>query len=505
MVNKTVPTHSAALFVQSSLQIVLGLIVLLVVVGCDSDNDQIAIAAPPADQPAQPEPEPVVTPTQYLYTQTNDPRGNHVVLFTVSEQGTLSEQDSFETGGYGDADDNDFDSQGAVRILDNYLLTVNSGEEPSDTALTSAYSSVAVFEIAEDGTLSRIDQDPDQAGIQNVDSRGIRAVSIDFFNTDDTTWVVVANQHSNRLCLTIESDDLAECVDQYGNTVADLLESEDTTGRNLQLFRFENGRLNHVRELVAFTPRHGGPSQVTFSPDGRSIVTTLWGIPNILYPADPTLLTPSRTMLWSFDSTVGESSVERYFEHPGISGSVGFGWRPDSRFVYVSSFSLDASAADASVVALDTQSSDAVFTSDGNSVWSGAGAIPVSERPAACWLWVNEAGDRVYTIAFRTNTVSTFETDGPGLDHLQTLARQGIDVGDSKDLFISADGKWAWVLGAYETHTISTFSVEEDGSLLELSDSPLEIQAARPEGENLSPLLQAYQGLAGYPAGYVGY
>ena len=46
MVNKTVPTHSAALFVQSSLQIVLGLIVLLVVVGCDSDNDQIAIAAP---------------------------------------------------------------------------------------------------------------------------------------------------------------------------------------------------------------------------------------------------------------------------------------------------------------------------------------------------------------------------------------------------------------------------------------------------------------------------
>jgi len=505
MANKVVSTQSTALIIKRMRQAILGLITVLMVVACDSDNDRSAAVTPIVEQPPEPEPEPVVTRTQYLYTQTNDPRGNHVVLFSVGEEGSLTEQGSFETGGFGDADDNDFDSQGAVRVLDNYLLTVNPGEESGDSALTSDNSSVTVFDIAEDGTLSRVDQDAEQAGVQNTDSRGVRAVSIDFFKTENTTWVVVANQHSNRLCLTIESDDLAECVDQYGNTVADLLESDDTAGRNLQLFRFENGLLSHVRELVAFTPRYGGASQVTFSPDGSKIMTTLWGIPNILYPADPTLLTPSRTILWSFDSTAGEISDERYFEHPGISGSVGFGWRPDSRYAYVSSFSLDASAADASVVALDTESRDTVFTSDGNSAWSGAGAIPVSERPAACWLWVNEAGDRVYTVAFRTNTVSTFETDGPGLEHVQTVARQAIEVGDSKDLFISADGKWAWVLGAYETHTISTFSVEDDGSLLEFSDSPLEIQAARPEGENLSPLLHAYQGLAGYPAGYVGY
>ena len=305
-----------------------------------------------------------------------------------------------------------------------------------------------------------------------------RAVSIDFFESVSVAWVVVANQGANRVCVTPRAGgSLPDCQDQFGNTLDDLVNDTRLTS-DVQLFTLNNGVLTYRDQLIAFAANLGGISQVAFSPDGSKLAVTLLGIPHLAFPADPANYQPGRTYLWDFDAASGAVSQERYFEHPGITGSIGFGWNPDSRFLYVSSAALDAGALEANVVALDSDNTGTVFTSDGNSQWSGSGAVPTTVRPAACWVWVNEAADRLYTVGFLTNTVSTFETAGSEIEHLQTVYRNDISIEDAKDLVISADGKYAYVLGAFFTHTISIFDVQEDGTLLERATSPFNISAS---------------------------
>ena len=143
-------------------------ILALTVCGCDSDDSH---NEPPTT--AQPEPateEPGVT--QFLYTQANDARGNHAVGFRVDAHGNLIELGSFATGSVGDADEGDFDSQSSVRVYDDYLLVANPGDANSELGVVDGNSAISVFEIAEDGLLTRIDQNPEIDGIQNSDSRG---------------------------------------------------------------------------------------------------------------------------------------------------------------------------------------------------------------------------------------------------------------------------------------------------------------------------------------------
>lgn len=470
--------------------------------GCSSNNS----SPEPVDPGSGDDTTEVPTRTQFLYTQTNDARGNQVVGFSVNEDGDLVEMGAYETGSVGDADEGDFDSQSSVRVYEEFLLVANPGDASGESGIADGNSAITLFAINEDGSLERVDQDPDVDGTQNADSQGVRAVSIDFYTEGDTTWVAVANQGANRVCVSPEvNGSLATCSDQFGNTLGDLLADESPVA-DIQLFSLsESGVLTYETEIVTFAANRGGPSQVAFSPDGTNLSATLLGIPHLSFPADPANQQPSRTYLWDFDDTEGTVSNERFFEHPGIAGSIGFGWSPNSDFLYVSSATLDAGALEANVVALDSNDTDSVFTSDGNSVWSGAGAVPTDVRPAACWVWVNEAANRVYTVGFLTNTISTFETDGAAMTHLQTVYRQDINLEDAKDLVFSADGKYAYVLGAFFSHTISTFELNTDGTLAERTTSPLAISASRLNGVPLDPSLIAYQGLDGYPAAYVGY
>ena len=146
-------------------------------------------------------------------------------------------------------------------------------------------------------------------------------------------------------------------------------------------------------------------------------------------------MTPSQTIVWEFDALTGELGERKYFENPGISGSIGFAWHPDARHLYVTNAALDAGVIEANTIALDVENTETVFTSDGNSRWSGSGAIDFSGRPVACWVWINERGDRVYSVGFRSNSISVYETSGLNLEHLQTTFRQNIDIFDSKDIF----------------------------------------------------------------------
>ena len=102
----------------------------------------------------------------YIYTSLNGETTNKVVAFERYDDGTLGAQMSYSTGSKGGANRaaggdaaGDFDSQGAIQIIDDYLLVVNAGG-----------NTVSVFDLDRaTGALAKR---------ANVDSKGSRPVSI---------------------------------------------------------------------------------------------------------------------------------------------------------------------------------------------------------------------------------------------------------------------------------------------------------------------------------------
>ena len=484
--------------------------VALLLSGCNDDDDNKKSVLTAKD-------------TRFVYTSTNSSlasEGNSVIRFTVLEDGLLSESGVFPTGDIGDADDGDFDTQGAMRIINDKLLVVNAGETAGDTYVGQDNGTISVFQIDDiTGNLTRIDQHADIGGTQNVDSYGKRPVSLDAATIDGTTWVIVANQQDTPHCITLtEANTLETCLDQYGNPISDYLADADTDSRNIYLYKFDNatGVLTPVKRLATYSARVSGPAQVGFSPDKTKLVVTTVGIAHVAYPANAQLSEPGHTFLYDVkaDSENFELENSRYFANDGIMVSVGFSWSSDSRYVYVSNAILseqwvsnDLSSNNASITALDVTDTANVFNSDPSqgSLPSGTGAITSDGRPAACWTWLTRDDNRLYSVAFRTNDVANHRVDGSILQLDQVEPRRNAPDADSKDMYISYDQKTAYVLGGYKSHTVSIYDVDSDGLLTEKADSPLAVQASRPNGENLTETEHFYIGIAAYPNSYVGF
>lgn len=91
-----------------------------------------------------------------VYTQTNDPAGNEIVVYRRAADGTITEQDRVATGGAGAAASppNNFpiiDSQGPVELTKNgrLLFAVNAGDD-----------TISAFRVKKHGGLRLVDQEP---------------------------------------------------------------------------------------------------------------------------------------------------------------------------------------------------------------------------------------------------------------------------------------------------------------------------------------------------------
>ncbi|MGB0893058.1 MAG: hypothetical protein ACPGUD_01515 [Parashewanella sp.] len=457
--------------------------------------------------------------TRFLYTSTNDINANQVIQFNIADNGSLIEQQAVPTGGVGDADDGDFDTQGAIRIIGDKLLVVNAGESVNNPNITTNNGSISVFDINNtNGTLTRIDQRVDDTGIQNMDSFGKRPVSIDFHTYNGTTWVVVANQQDVSHCVTpTAANTLATCLDQYGKPISEHLADPNPRTRNIHLFKFNqtSGVLTPIKQLDFYTAKLNGPAQVAFSPNGKKLAVTTLGIGNVGYPAKENLSTPAHTFLYDIQADEKNFSVQnrRYFANKGILASIGFSWSSDSRYLYVSNALLssrwvsnNADSANASLISLDTNDSDNVFNSDiaQESLPSGTGVISSTTRPAACWTWLSPDNKRLYSVDFNTNKVINFGVNGNLLESNQTITRKHATEGDSKDIYITANQKRAYVL-SFKSHAISIFDIDEDGLLTEKASSPLAVKASVKNGIQIPVEQQFFIGIAGYPNTYIGF
>ncbi len=395
----------------------------------------------------------------YLYTSLNGETTNQVVSFERYEDGTLGRQRTYSTGSLGGANRSaggdaagDFDCQGAVQIIGEYLLVVNAGG-----------NTVTVFDLDKDNGALTIKK--------NVDSGGTRPVSIAFTKKSSGAneyWVVVGNQWNNP---NVQKGGAGEGpIEMYPNAAFHAPgggHEQRLKERNIFLFSFNSstGELSPERAIDTYVGTHGGPTTVEFNSDGTRLGVATWGIAHFA-TATPTHQKPSRVYVYDFDKTQGQATNTRYFQEDGIAGSIGFSWDKKAPQLYVSNFNLIREKRDHSLT---------VLRDDGHSTIKVAnfGTGDGNDIDEACWTTLDPSGENLYVSSFGGNLISTFHVDARGqVDPIGRNAetayvrrKDGTPAGDTKDMYVTLDGKFLYNLGAYQTFTVSRFDIAENGTL----------------------------------------
>lgn len=200
----------------------------------------------------------------YLYTSLNGEGTNQVIAFERLEDGSLGRQMAYSTGSLGGANRaaggdaaGDFDSQGAIQIIENHMLVVNAGG-----------NTITVFELDRaTGGLSRK---------ANVSSGGTRPVSLAFVPKSAGAgqyWVVAGNQWNNP---NVQKGGEGEGpIELYPDAAfhADGGGHEQVLeDRNIFLFSFDarTGALSPERRLDAYPGTNVGPRPSRSTRAGRS-------------------------------------------------------------------------------------------------------------------------------------------------------------------------------------------------------------------------------------------
>jgi len=395
----------------------------------------------------------------YLYTTLNGETINQVISFERNDDGTIGAQRAYSTESMGGANRaaggdaaGDFDAQGAVQIIGNYLLAVNAGG-----------NTISVFAV---------DRSNGELGhMNNVASGGSRPVSIAYYSKapgSDDYWVVVGNQWNNPNVQ--KGGDGEGAIEMYPDAAfhADGGGHEaKLDDRNIQLFSFNaaSGELTSVETLDTYSGTNGGPTTVSFNKDGTKLAVSTWGIAHF-GTRTPTHQKPSRVYVYDFDSATGAVKNTRFFEEEGISGSIGFSWDHNTDSLFVSNFNLTGDQRDHSLT---------VLVDDGTSVVKKAnfGTGEGDDIDEACWTLVSADGSKLYVSIFGGNFVSEFNVDangvvskvGNGAETAYAPRKEGTPAGDNKDMYITEDGEFMFVLGAYQTFTLSGYDISENGSL----------------------------------------
>ena len=389
----------------------------------------------------------------YIYTTTNGESTNQVVRFDRLENGSLENEMVYTTNSKGGANraaggdaHGDYDFQGSVQIIGDYLLNVNAGG-----------NDISVF------SLDRTTGDLSLLG--NTDSGGMRPVSIaktPVSGSDHEYWIVVGNQWGNP---NVQKD--LPDLQRFPNDAffeQDLTQPDASDQkRNIQLFRFntDNGSLTPVAQLDTYVRENGGPADVSFSQDGSKLAVSLWGIAHF-GAKNPSLdeQHPSRVYVYDFDNGVVSNS--RFFEEEGIAGSIGLDWalhRND--LIYVTNFNTTVAKTDNSLTVL---SDDGSSLTKSNNFTTGK----EDDLDEACWTTLSPLGDVLYVASFTGNVITPFKLDGSGhITGKLPFERRGgfAPAGDSKELYITSDNKYLYNTGALQSFSINIFDISADGSV----------------------------------------
>lgn len=403
---------------------------------CNKDDDDQTI--PPKEE---------ATLAGFLYTTTNGESTNQVLKLDRYSDGSVGNEIAYLTDSDGGADTTaggdargDFDSQGAVQIIGDYLLNVNAGG-----------NSISVFSI--DRPTGALEWK------SNVGSEGTRPTSISYtLKAGSTTeyWVAVGNQWNNP---NVQKD--GANIERYPNDAwhaLDLTQPDATDAeRNLALFSFNStsGTLTFNWILDTYVRENGGPTTVAFSDDGSKLAVSTWGIAH--FGTEVTSLDEQHaSRVYVYDFANGAVTGERWFEEEGIAGSIGMNWAKGSTSkLHVSNFNLIPTKRDNSLT---------ILSDDGTAVTKGGNynTVATDDIDEACWTLLNPAGNILYVSSFGANAITSFDVNGDG-----TISSAGnfevrggtAPAGDTKDMYVTSDNKFLYNTGAFQSFSINRFNV----------------------------------------------
>jgi 6-phosphogluconolactonase len=376
-----------------------------------------------------------------VYTTTNDPNGNAVIVFKRNRDGSLTQGQTVPTGGTGIAAQPPFtfpivDSSGSMALAEDgrLLFVVNDG----DNTITSFR--------ADRGGLRRADR---------VSSGGVLPVSL----TTHGHLLYVVNEESSNISGYYFSDD----------------------GR---LFSIPGSQqlLSPGFPSGTAPPNAGGvAAQIGFSPDGRQLVVTERGVPSTVGAIDTFAVNPNGSL--TLEQADRTSSVD--------ANPFGFAFTRSGTLL-VSNVGQVNGTFDypAGSVPIPQILDPAQFTGSASSYsLSSTGALtPVTTEVlsggrGACWLVLSKDGN----FAFVTNTLSTAPVLGPpngigtGAGGLTTyrvgpngsltrLGQTDLGPGSPTDEAVSSDGKFLYVSDPNvppppATSHIDVFAINANGSL----------------------------------------
>lgn len=351
--------------------------------------------------------------TGYAYTLNNDGQSNGVVALARNTDGTLSEipGSPFATGGKGLLVPNggDFDAQGAVRIHGNHLLAVNPGS-----------NSIAVFNIGEDGGLTAVDGSPFSSG-------GITPLSV-----------------------AVRGDVL-----YVANQAVDFVTPDRRP--NITGFHISGaGQLTPIPNSTIEFAAGQGPAQVEFSPMGGVLAATAG------FQTDGKI----HSFVVGADGRLKEGPGSPFVSR-GVSGTVGFSWTADGRYLLVSNFRGSA------ITVFGVDAVTAAITHKGRPYANNQGA--------ACWTALSPNGETLYTANFVSNSVSAYAVrPGGSLVLLGSTPKRKAMGNDTKDLVVSPDGKYLYVIGPI-ARQIAVFAIGANRIPKELSlaQSPYSVKSGQ--------------------------
>lgn len=393
--------------------------------------------------------EKVVSVLGYLYTTTNGEGENLVVQLARFSDGSLGNERTYPTKGKGGADHNapahgDYDAQGNLKIVGDYLLTTNPGD-----------NTISVFKVNK--------TNGDLKFISIAKSEGNRPVTIDFTPvTEDKKeyWIVVGNQWGTPTVL-YENDKLKRYPsDEFLATNLKKADASDKD-RSLELFKLNvtTGELTFQKTLSEYVRENGGFADVKFSPDGKKIAVTLWGVPHF-FAKEPLLKEMRSSRVYVYDFENGNISNPRFFEESGLSGAVGFNWNNNSETLYVSYFNIVNEKSDNGLVVL--KDSNKKLSKVSNHATGGGDVID-----EACWTALSKDQSKLYVCSYLTNAVTTYDLDKDGnvAKTLNvTIRKDNAPLEDSKDLFISPDNKYLYMLGSFFSYSVNTLEITPEGT-----------------------------------------
>lgn len=389
----------------------------------------------------------------YIYTTTNGQSTNQVVRFSRLADGSLTNETVYSTNSLGGANPaaggdahGDFDFQGSVKIVGNYLLNVNAGG-----------NNISIFSLDRtNGNLSML---------KHIGSGGTRPVSITTTPVKGSTtdlWLVVGNQWNNP---NVQKD--VPNVQRFPNDAFHMMDltkpDASDQERNIQLFRFNssNGDITPVAKLDTYVRENGGPTCVTFSEDGTKLAVSTWGIAHF-GTVSPSLAEQHRSRVYFYDFNNGAISNKRFFEEEGIAGTIGIDWAPGkNNLLYASNFNTTVAK---------TNNSLTVLADNGTTVTKKANFTTGDEKDLdeACWTVINPSKNRLYVASFTGNVITPFILDGSGnVTGKLAFEKRGdfAPEGDSKEEYITPDGRFLYNTGALQSYSINVFELMAGGGV----------------------------------------